>query len=295
MFLNGQMDKSIQMKNYYCLIAGLPELHIEDNKSKTDLTAFKKELQTALSREDYNLIKLHFRHYDNLNLLSYLRDKEAKLNLLGNLTTEDFQKIIRQIKEEELSPATDCPGYMKTFIISRLQDKPYLPELSEEDQLTTLYYDEAVQCSNRFVSRWFLFNLTIQNILTAVNCRKYGWPIEASIVGTHEEAKLIRENRSSDFGLSGIFAELDEVLRLSEEADFHERERKIDQLRWKWLDENSFFNYFSVEKIITFLIQSEIIARWSGLNQEAGEQKFRKIIGELQHSFEFPEEFKLNI
>ncbi|HRU63181.1 MAG TPA: DUF2764 family protein, partial [Paludibacteraceae bacterium] len=87
--------------NYYYLIAGLPDLHIEDTKLFLPLLDFKKELLVQLAPSDVELIKLLFAKYDNQNFLLYLANKEAELNPLGNLTSEDWQQLITLMKETE--------------------------------------------------------------------------------------------------------------------------------------------------------------------------------------------------
>ncbi|GET21641.1 MULTISPECIES: DUF2764 family protein [Prolixibacter] len=282
------------MKKYYCLVAGLPEIRIDDNKQNFDLKEFKEELRANLSEGDFELIKLFYRKFDNLNLIAYLKDAEAKLDDRGNLTQDDFTEILRMVKEEENPKDERIPVYFKEFIPAWLEEKPLFPDMAWEDQLATLYYDDALKCRNEFFSSWFAFNLNVQNILTAINCRNYDLDLGPAIVGNSEIANTIRESNSKDFGLAAIFPYLDDVLHISEEANLYERERRIDALRWKWLEENAFFKYFTVEKVFAYLLQLEMIERWVKLSQETGLKIFRDFVQELQHSFEFPEEFKLN-
>lgn len=282
------------MKKYYCLVAGLPEIRIDDNKQSFDLKEFKEELRGNLSEGDFELIKLFYRKFDNLNLIAYLKDAEAKLDDRGNLTQDDFTEILRMVKEEENPKDERIPVYFKEFIPAWLEEKPLFPDMAWEDQLATLYYDDALKCRNEFFSSWFAFNLNVQNILTAINCRNYDLDLGPAIVGNSEIANTIRESTSKDFGLAAIFPYLDDVLHISEEANLYERERRIDALRWKWLEENAFFKYFTVEKVFAYLLQLEMIERWVKLSQETGLKIFRDFVQELQHSFEFPDEFKLN-
>jgi hypothetical protein len=282
------------MKKYYCLVAGLPEIRIDDNKQSFDLKEFKEELRANLSEGDFELIKLFYRKFDNLNLIAYLKDAEAKLDDRGNLTQDDFAEILRMVKEEENPKDERIPSYFKEFIPAWLEEKPLFPDMAWEDQLATLYYDDALKCRNEFFSSWFAFNLNVQNILTAINCRNYDLDLAPAIVGNSEIANTIRESNSKDFGLAAIFPYLDDVLHIAEEANLYESERRIDALRWKWLEEHSFFKYFTVEKVFAYLLQLEMIERWVKLSQETGLKIFRDFVQELQQSFEFPEEFKLN-
>ena len=66
--------------NYYCLIAGLPDIQADDTKALTPLADLKKELSEQLSDMDRDLLNLLFAAYDNRNLLTWLSDKEAALH-----------------------------------------------------------------------------------------------------------------------------------------------------------------------------------------------------------------------
>ena len=42
-----------------------------------------------------------------------------------------------------------------------------------------------------------------------------------------------------DFGLSLEMEYFDNLQRIADEDDIYERERRIDKLRWEWLEENT--------------------------------------------------------
>ena len=74
-----------------------------------------------------------------------------------------------------------------------------------------------------------------------------------------------------------------------------DRERKLDLLKWNWIDENTFFNYFSIERVFAYLLQLEMIERWVSLDKVAGEKMFRSLIGGMKkESLASLDEFKRN-
>lgn len=160
--------------NYYYLIAGLPDLHIEDTKLFLPLLDFKKELLVQLAPSDVELIKLLFAKYDNQNFLLYLANKEAELNRLGNLTSEDWQQLITLMKETEHPNDKRLLPYIQQFYAVYYEEEFWSEGISKEDYLSTLYYEYAMNNNNDFLKSWFEFNLNINNILVAVACRKYG-------------------------------------------------------------------------------------------------------------------------
>lgn len=281
------------MSKYYCLIAGLPEIRFEEYKLQISLGEFKEILRNNLDQKDFNLVTLFFRKFDNENLIAFLKNPDYKFDTRGSITTEAFSELVVQLKDQENYKDKRYPDYYLKFVLAYLMDQPLVPGLSWEDQLTTLYFDDAVKCGNQFISAWFEFNLTITNIFTAINSRNYSVDLSKSIVGTSEISEIIRNSNAKDFGLSLMFPYLDEVMRIADEPNLLEKERKTDLLKWLWIDENTIYKYFSIENIFAFLLQTEIIERWMNLNQEFGKKVFKEFIDKLRGSFQFPDEYKL--
>ncbi len=280
------------MGNYYCLIAGLPELQLDDQKLKYSLTDFKQELVENLSVSDLQLINYFFMQFDNSNLLSVLtKGADTNFSPMGVLEKEDIIDIISQFKESDSPNNRMIYRYYYDFIPAFLQNEALFPHMSWTDQLSTLYYDYAQNCKNSFISSWFAFNLNLINLQIAVNCRKYGFNREESIIGTNEIAEAIRTSNARDFGVTPYFPEVEEILRIAEEPSIYERERYFDQLRWNWLEENGFFHYFDVEHLFIYLLKLEMLQRWISLEKETGTTIFREMISTMQQSFEFPTEF----
>ena len=72
------------MSKYYYLVAGLPELTLEDSKLSYTVADFKSELYSALSEEDRMLIDLFYLQFDNATntlLITRLKLNHADTNL----------------------------------------------------------------------------------------------------------------------------------------------------------------------------------------------------------------------
>ena len=67
---------------YYYLVAGLPELSLEDSKLSYTVADFKTEIYDGLSASDQKLIDLFYLKFDNANVLKLLKDKEAEIDKL---------------------------------------------------------------------------------------------------------------------------------------------------------------------------------------------------------------------
>ena len=273
--------------NYYCLIAGLPDIQAEDIKISTSLFELKNELMEQLSATDADLLKLVFAKYDNANFLAFLDNKEAELNKLGNLNTADWEQLIALLQEVENPKDGRLLPYFQGFYQTIANEKASSENISSEDQLSSLYYEYAMKNSNKFLSSWFEFNLNINNILTATACRKHGFDQRQLVIGSNEIAIALKNSNARDFGLAGIFDQLDLVLRIAEENDLLEREKKIDALKWTWLEENTFFSYFSIEKVMAYVLKIEMLERWKPLSVENGTQIFRELLKGMKEVVKF--------
>lgn len=278
-------------KYYYYLVAGLPELTLEDSKLSYTVADFKVELYPDLSDEDKKLIDLFYLKFDNANVLKLLKDKDAAIDLRGNYSAEELVEFISSLKEgDEIADAV-FPSYLSTFIFEYFNATAE-DDFLYEDRLAALYYEYAMKCKKKFVSSWFAFNLTMNNILVALTARKFKMDIAPLIVGDTEVCEALRTSGARDFGLTGEVDFLDQLVKISETEELVEREKKIDQLRWNWMEEATFFNYFTVERLFVFLLQLEMIERWISLDKEKGNQLFRSIIAKLKDEVQIPAEFR---
>ena len=76
-------------RDYYCLVAGLPDLFFNENKPGISSLEFRTELESQLHKSDFELVKLLFLPADNKNLLNYFFELDKPFNDFGNLP-KDF-------------------------------------------------------------------------------------------------------------------------------------------------------------------------------------------------------------
>jgi len=282
------------MSQYYYLVTGLPELSLEDNKLSYTVSDFKKEFYPQLSKEDQKLVDLYYLKFDNSNLLRLLKDREAVIDPRGNYKADQFVSVFKQFDEEgTITSAGLLPPYIIMFIQNYLkqQEEGVTSDILAEDWLAGLYYEYAMQCKNDFVSSWFEFNLNANNVLVALAARKYKMQIAPLVVGDTEVCRALKTSNARDFGLASELDYFDQLLKISEADDLVDREKKLDQIRWKWMEDKTFFDYFSIERLYVFLLQLEIIERWISLDKEKGNQMFREIIDSLKGEVRVPSEF----
>lgn len=273
-------------RNYYCLIAGLPDILVDQKKIPFSLIELKKELQYQLHPKDYQLVEYLFLPYDNINFLNILQKKDAEFNPLGNYSESFFMD---EIKEPE-----NLPGYMKKFLEAYREEKSIHPNLSLENQLTWLYFDFMLEQKNEFLRDIFTIIRDINNIFTIYNARKFGLNIETQMIGNYELTEAAKKTTSKDFGLASEITPIDEIIGIYENNDILEQEMSIDLLKWRHMNNLNTFNYFTIEFILAYVLNFIIVERWSNLDTEQSKKTFRKILTDLENSFQFSKDFNIN-
>ena len=279
------------MGKYYYLVAGLPKLALEDNKLSYTVADFKEDIYPALTVADKKLVSLFFLQYDTAYVLKLLKDREAAIDGRGVFSAEELNEYILRLKEGDRIENSMFPAYLSTFI-SEYFTNPVEENFLLENRLAALYYAYAMECKNKFVSSWFAFNLTVNNILVALAARKYKMELSSVIVGDTEVCEALRTSNARDFGLTGEVDCMEQLMKISEISELVEREKKIDQLRWNWMEEATFFDYFTIERLFVFLLQLDMVERWMVLDKEKGNLLFRNIIATLKDEVQIPAEFK---
>lgn len=274
---------------YYCLIAGLPDIFIDGNKPRETSQKFKNELAEQLHPSDFKLAELLYLQYDNENLLNLLLKQDKQFVGLGKYTEIEM--------EEQIKEPTYILDFLKQFIINNKTDTYDSTNLSSENELQSLFYEHVLQSKNDFLTKWFKFDMDMKNILTAINCRKYGYDIEKQLLYVKHEDEvyesLLKGSPKSDL-LSDEVPYVNKILQISEsEMDASEKEKALDNIKWIFLDEYTFFNYFNIEKILSFIIKLNIIERWVELDNETGKVLFTRLINDIKMSYKFPSEFSI--
>jgi len=278
--------------NYYCTVAGLPDITLDDTKLSFTIGDFKEELYPELTDKDRKLLNLFYLQFDNRNLLAliYSDNKEVSFDASGNYSSDQLEELVELIQNGEES-VKGFPIYIVDFLVDFYAKKE--EEVTNwEDRLAAGYFNYAMKSDNEFISSWYTFCLHLNNIQLALASRRHGISYIENLVGTTDVCEAIRKSNARDFGLTAELSYMSDLLKLDEMQDLVERERKTDLLKWEWMEENSFYDYFSIERLFVFLLKLEMIERWISLDKITGNQKFRAIIDSLKNDVQIPEEFK---
>ena len=274
----------ILKNNYYCFIAGLPEVFLDDRKLALSVNGFRELAREALKKEDVKLMELFFLPADNKQVLRLLNKMAPDTNL-------ETVYPLQCLEDEITEPTNSLPVYLNRFIADfKREHLKY--DVSPENVLSWMYYDHLMKSDSKFVRNYAEFVMNVKNLETALTCRKYGKEVAPEIIGDNVFSKALRTSNSKDFGLAMEFPYVEKVISLMGNTNLVERERGLDLLLWDYIEEAVVYEYFSMEKVLSFMLELMIVERWSKMSSESGRKVFMEVVDKFRKSFEFAEEFK---
>jgi len=273
-------------REYHYLVAGLPDIVIGQSKVALKVAGFKEELQQFLHPDDLAQVDILFLRFDNQNLLNLLEKKDAPWDPMGKFSQQQLEQGINDT-------SVGLPSYMPVFYTAFRENTPLSAGMSWENQLAQLYYDFVLANTEGFLKAWFTFERDLKNILAAISARRHGFPLQGQLIGENRVKEAIHRSQARDFGLTTEYPYLENLLKIEEQADILERERTIAQLKWAQIDELNTFDYFTIGKILGFLLKLISFERWANLEPEEGREVFKKKIAHMEHSFAFSKDFDL--
>ena len=271
-------------------MAGLPDIDLADTQPGFSFEELREWCDAELSAHDRKLISYFYLRLDCKNLVKLLKDPEAKVDLHGNYTLEQYQDLITSAREMNFN-VHRFPSFMSVFAREYNYNKGkkgFFPE----DEMAYQFLNYAITtCPNRMMRDWYQLNLDVTNILTAMLARKNGWNVADYIKGDGEVQTMIKENKTRDFDLTHEFDYVKQLMKIVDEEDPVRKEKMIDAFKWLWLDERTFFNPFSIDAVFAYHCKLEMQYRWARLDVETGKETFRQIIENLRSQARVPEEF----
>ncbi len=278
------------MANYYCMIAGLPDIDLQDAKPGMNLEDMREQCEEVLTPRDKKLLFYFFLRFDCVNLVKLLKNPDADIDQWGNFSLEQLRDLITSATELNFN-VHRYPAFMSIFAREYAFNKDkagYFPE----DEMAYQFLDYAIRtCPNELMRRWYKLNLDITNILTAMLARGQGWSIGDFIKGEGEVQEMIRENKTKDFDLSHQLDYIPQLMKIVDEKDPVRKEKMIDAFKWIWLDEQTFFEPFDITAVFAYICKLEMQQRWAKLDVERGKETFQKIIDDLRSEAQVPAEF----
>ena len=271
--------------NYYCLIAGLPEISPDDKKLTLSVQELRTYLNDYLTKKEIDTINLFFYPNDNAQILRLLQKQEADPNLQTVFTASQL--------EDEIQDPIFVPSYIKEYLLDLQNTDRDATNRLPEVELSERYWEFMLSQKNKFVKKYAEFSLNVRNLITALNCRKYNIDIEKEVIVDSHFTTQLKTSRTKDFELSNDYPYVDKVLDLFEKDNTAEREYKIDMLYWEFLDEETEHKYFTFDNVMAFMLKLMILERWSKMTTEQGKTIFRELLDRFKNEFQFAKEFDI--
>ncbi|MBQ2518818.1 MAG: DUF2764 family protein [Bacteroidaceae bacterium] len=278
------------MANYYCMMAGLPDLKLADAKPALSIPQMKEQLAENLTEGDAKLMFFYFLRWDCENVVRLLKNPDAEIEPLGNFSAEQYADMITSARELTFN-VHRYPAFMSVFIREYEYNKDKSGFFAEDTMLFEYLQFALQNCKNSMMREWYRLQLDINNILTAMIARRNGWAVGDYIQGNDEVTEMIRTNNSKDFDLGFEFDYVKELMKIVDEPDPVQKEKRIDAFKWVWLDDQTFFEPFDINAVFAYVCKLDLLHRWEKLDPETGKETFRRIIDDLRGEAKVPEEF----
>jgi len=175
----------------------------------------------------------------------------------------------------ELTSGFENTGFdyaaVKESIMELLSEKDQqLVELMEggfnEEMLGAEFYEKAAQSKNRFIREYFDFDARLRNMKVAYLAKRLGKKGEDYLVELPE----------------ADFEEAKQIQDILDDADFVEREQKMDELKWEKASDIARMDYFNMNAILAFLVKAKTVQRWVELDAAKGQEMFKKLVQEIR-------------
>ena len=179
----------------------------------------------------------------------------------------------------ELTSGFENTGFdyaaVKESIVELLSEKDQqLVELMEEgfdeNSLGADFYAKAAESKNRFIREYFDFDGRLRNMKVNYLAKRLGKNGENFMVELPE----------------ADFDEEKQIQDILADADFVEREQKMDELKWEKASDIARMDYFNMNAILAFLVKAKTVQRWAELDPNKGTEMFHKLVKEVRGTFE---------
>ena len=243
---------SSQTRNYYGLVSSLPNL-MADGSILPDEGNLATQYADFMHPNDLALLKLAYMPADHANLLNQLYNRQQPYNHSGNYTPQELHTIIA---------LKWLPNpYLDDFFTQWWQHYGKTESYAQaETALAGYYHSFLLTCENPFLQKWSRFVLELTNF-SLLQYTTHGLPdMQNHLVAKEEVAYLT--------GKYNALSEQEALIPVTQTADIWntenpmEREKMLDDLKWQFIENEQFFYFFGIEKVIGYALQQQIALRW---------------------------------
>ena len=143
----------------------------------------------------------------------------------------------------------------------------------DPEQLTEDFYKQMLRHKTRSTREWFRFDLDLRNATVGY--------LNKQLHRAPDHDKILLEGREVE-----EFPELEDASRILNGTDILQRERGLDDLRWRKIDEITLMDYFDLETLLGYAAKLKIIDRWLQLDPDSGRALFRRMVDEIHATYD---------
>ena len=175
----------------------------------------------------------------------------------------------------ELTSGFENTGFdyaaVKESIMELLSEKDqklveFMEEGFDESTLGADFYDRAAKSKNRFIREYFDFDGRLRNLKVNYLAKRLGKNGEDFMVELPE----------------ADFEEEKQIQEILADADFVDREQRMDELKWEKASDIARMDYFNMNAILAFLVKAKTVQRWVELDPDKGTEMFHKLVKEIR-------------
>ena len=142
----------------------------------------------------------------------------------------------------------------------------FMEEGFDESTLGADFYDRAAKSKNRFIREYFDFDGRLRNLKVNYLAKRLGKNGEDFMVELPE----------------ADFEEEKQIQEILADADFVDREQRMDELKWEKASDIARMDYFNMNAILAFLVKAKTVQRWAELDPDKGTEMFHKLVKEIR-------------
>lgn len=267
---------------YYYLVSSLPDISLDSNKVPIEMDELINFCSEEMIEKDFDDLKKLFIFNDIQNSIKYIDNNYVFLKP-SYYNKEDFT--------ENLKDTDTFFEFFSEYFYNEKNEKRAFPGLLKIDEVFQLFYQYIDEFCSDFLNDYYLFELNLRNISTGLSQRSNNLPVSNKIITYQEISELIKKSSSQDFGLSKSIYYMEEIIEVYKSNDLVKIEKKIDEIRWQWLDERIGYNYFSADFVFSYAIKLASLKRWINLNEQDGEEKLNNLINQISLNIKLPEQY----
>lgn len=244
--------------DYYSLVCGLPEITLEQT-SDPDYRNLIIDYKDYINETDQHWLQLVYDTIDLKNFLIVLFKSGKELQPGGSYSQVQL--------EEAASQKIIVFSYQELFFNAFDNAPTEHPIAVVEHKLFSLYYTDLINCGNAFLENWGRFSLALKNYVLMLYSDNLKIDIQDRLIAEplpldKIQIRTLEQYLNETTNTSGI-------AELIGRSDISIKEKYIDQLQWDYLNAASFFEYFSLEKLIAFALKNQLANRWKNLSDKS--------------------------